>query len=384
MTGKTDKPLSKEQDDLKRRAEAFLDEIKARGGFKRLYSAEHTNEIARQQGIELGYFYKLLNCMPKGSGLYRKPALLSAVLKDTAYPAELLFMDTADPPAPVTLNKLGPGVAREIQEIVANAFQQIAKKPPRQVGLRRMISTAFSILSIAKLLQQKNDYQLAFQYLFYSFSSQDLKSFPHSRTKDIEAVDKLCKHCIRYNSEDGGSLLTLSYLLYAIYKIGNSLIWVTERSKTLPPAKIPMINGIDFKDNLSSSAFRSYLHTIPELFNEITRKYLEGKYKEVTDTDEYVINCYRYPPLSNTTISQCIKYAQECLEKMITFNITIGTESLSGPNFEDYGFDTIVGLDPKITPRFTVKFDASLLDDFKLLDENLKNFIFDYPTQQPS
>jgi len=86
-------PLSQEMKAQKHRTLQFIEEVKTRGGFKKLYHAEHTNKIINQQNISLDNFYKLFERMVDGAGLFGNPVLLSAVLKDIAYPADCLFQD---------------------------------------------------------------------------------------------------------------------------------------------------------------------------------------------------------------------------------------------------------------------------------------------------
>ena len=54
---------------FQRRTEAFIAEIIARGGYKRLYFLKHTNKVAKDQNITLVNFYKLLKRMADGIGL---------------------------------------------------------------------------------------------------------------------------------------------------------------------------------------------------------------------------------------------------------------------------------------------------------------------------
>ena len=62
--------LSQEDRDFKHRTEQFLEEVKLRGGFTKLYNKEHTSKVVKQQGIEKGYFPKLFTRMLEGIGLY--------------------------------------------------------------------------------------------------------------------------------------------------------------------------------------------------------------------------------------------------------------------------------------------------------------------------
>jgi hypothetical protein len=176
---------------------------------------------------------------------------------------------------------------------------------------------------------------------------------------------------MRINSDDGGLLLTLSYLLYEIYRIGNALISTTEYSKRLSPLRKPLIDGIQFRDNLHVSSFYNYLHDIPVEFKLITQKYLESEHKKTINQEGVVIEVNEYQSLSNTTIKHCIEQAQACLRKLIKLNS-------DDKYFLDYDidmqFNIFVRFKPKVTPRFKVIFDASLLDDFKHLNEYLKTF----------
>jgi hypothetical protein len=58
-----------------------------------------------------------------------------------------------------------------MEKIVTNAFQQMTKKPYRQVGLKKRFAAAYTVLLIAKMLKQNNDYTLALHFLFYSYSA---------------------------------------------------------------------------------------------------------------------------------------------------------------------------------------------------------------------
>ena len=177
---KIDKQSQKDFSDFLYRTEQFIEEVKIRGGINNLYKKEHTNNIVKLQGVTIENFYKLFKRMLNGTGLYSNPILLSAVLKDMAYSADLLF-GCPFSQSNHLLDKLSPSVSMELRDIISTAFQQMSKKPYRQLGLKKRIKAAISVLSIVKMIQQNNNFSFSLQFLFFSYSSMDTRLYPHSQ-----------------------------------------------------------------------------------------------------------------------------------------------------------------------------------------------------------
>ena len=361
---------SKEATAQRRRTQRFIEEVEARGGYKKIYQAEHTNIIIQQQHISLDNFYKLFERMVDGGGLFAKPVLLSAILRDMAYPADCLFQDNNIPLSSTTL-ELGPGVANELKNIMCEAFQEISKKTPHQASFMKRILGANCILTRAKEFREK-DYLKAINYLFYQYSIFDHRLYPHSQSRDIEQVDKLCKYCMEYNSVVSGSLLTLAFLLYEINKISNSLLYFTTLCRKRPEARRPLIEGFLFKDNLSETDVRHHLSFIQKSFEKVVNKYFDSELIKLNNGT--IMKLEEKLSLTNTNVIQCLQYAEKCLEKIINFEIKAGVKSSSGRGMIDFQFDMLVGLNPKISPHFRVIFDTSLNDDLKYLSTYLTNF----------
>ncbi|HKL87325.1 MAG TPA: hypothetical protein VJ861_13445 [Treponemataceae bacterium] len=77
--------------DHQKRMEAFLDEIKARGGITALADKPYTKEILLARKTQSSNFFKSVNNMREGKGLISDPILLNAVLMDMEYSADVLF-----------------------------------------------------------------------------------------------------------------------------------------------------------------------------------------------------------------------------------------------------------------------------------------------------
>ncbi|WP_010260619.1 hypothetical protein [Treponema primitia] len=292
--------------ELKTRTERFLDELQIRhSSFKKLYENGHTHEVVKTFGISYGAFYKLIERMPGGGGLYNNPILLRAVLHDAGYPANYLFETEDEKPLKAEL-VLGPGTADEVRRIVSEAVRNSYIKPMRQLGIKRRINAAFVVLTITQILRKNENYANAICILFFSYSKSNLASYPHGRIKSIDAIDNLIRfHFLNWSSEQYtllGSVLVLAYLLFEIARITYSLLTYTEKSKNKQEELQPEILGFVFDNENTKRNIRSKIVSIEDTFSSVITN--------ITNRNEF----------PNFVIpSHSINFAIELLAKLLSF-----------------------------------------------------------------
>jgi hypothetical protein len=341
--------LSSENAGLKARTQRFLDEIKARGTYKKIYEAGHTYAMVKSLNITYLYFCKLLERMNEGKGLYSNPLLLRAVLHDTGYPPGLLFGEEADY-KPIEANLvLGPGTAQEIQRIIAHAVLN-AEKPMRQLGIKRRINAAFTVLFIAKSFQMEQNYNDAIKILFLSYSISHLSLYPHGRVRAMKSIDALAKYHLNALDEQQekllGSVLVLAFIIFEIARMTYSLLAITERCRNLAEDLQPNIIGFMYENNEYPGKIKEMVKNIDEQFSSIVRQATAGD-----RLPSFVIPKY--------TLNSSI----ELLEKLLSFEVTTQSDN-SKDELKDFIFRSVINLDIKNHYHISVKVNNDLFQQY--------------------
>jgi hypothetical protein len=260
-------------EDLKKCVGDFLDEIKSRTTFKKLYMSEHTHRVCKNLGITSQYLPKLFERMLDGKGLFCQPVLLGAVLTDMSYPADRLFVSNRSPLTAEFV--LGPGTAQEIQRIISSAIAT-TEKPIRQLGIRKRIWAGYTILFSAKNFLQNKNYEGALFVLFFMYSVSNLALYPHGRSQAMKSIDLLAKYLLQpldgEQSKLVGSVLILSYLIFEISRLSYSFIHCTKNCKNRAYELWPLIIGFKNNDSDFLSETTQMVNKIDSIFFEIVQK----------------------------------------------------------------------------------------------------------------
>ena len=342
-----------------RRVEAFLGEIKVSFPHNLLYACEHTSDEVKREEISLPYFRKLLERMKKGGGLFCKPILLGAVLRDTGYPPERLFLDSNN--ASQTELVLSPGLSQAMKNIVTEAILE-TKRPSRQLGIKKRLEAAMVVLFAATNIHQKKNYEDVFFLLFLTYSNTHRKLYPHGRKNAMRAIDNLAKaHISSMSPEQNrkmGSVLLLGFLLFEIERIGNTFISAAGKYRKSTSQTKPEIMGFVYSQDVTVSALVKLLNKIDSLFLKIT---------EIT-TNNIFFSDFKIP---NKTLDESVLV----LKKLLSLKIEINSpESFT---FADYFFACLIGLNPEVKPNYYSEADNELIEQLAKIAEYLQLFLND-------
>jgi hypothetical protein len=338
---------------LNYRVEIFLGEIHARYPYKKLYDNGHTNAIVRKQKINFSYFQRLFSRMREGKGLFCNPALLGAVLYDMNYPADMLFCNNRKPLTAEFV--LGPGTAKEIQGIIAKAVN-VVEKPLHQLGIKKRISAAFSVLMMARFFQNNENYENAMIFLFFQYSISNLSLYPHGRIKSIESIDNLAK--FHFTTLDNsqlklvGSVLVLAYLLFEISRISFSLIKYSNICKNKAVEIWPTIIGFKYDNEKYQNEINCKVIEINNIFSEITGKI----------TSKETLPSFDIP--KNT-----IQTSINLLEKLLDFKISNYNNNVM--DMKELAFNNLINKNRNVIYHFYTVADNNLL----ILYDNVINIL---------
>lgn len=349
-----------EEDDLRARTERFLDELKARGTYKKIYENGHTYVVVQAFQISYESFYKQLERMKDGKGLYGNPILLSAVLHDTSYPASILFGDETDHRSIEANFVLGPGTAQEIQRIVANAILN-TEKPMRQLGIKRRINAAFTVLFIAKIFQANKNYGDAINTIFLSYSISSLSLYPHGRVKSMASIDKLAKYHLNALNEEQrklvGSVLVLAFLIFEIARMSYSLLAITNKCRNRAKELQPDIIGFIYDGGEASGEIRKKVDHIDSLFANIVGKITEGDR----------LPSFQIP--ENNLIASI-----SLLENLLSFKFTTPNDDFNDEEMKDFIFKSVINLNEKYSYHMFIMADNDLYQKYDELILRLTAF----------
>jgi hypothetical protein len=300
----------------------------------------------------------MLERMPSGKGLYTHPILLRAVLLDAGYPANALFEADDDTPLKAEM-VLGQGTAEEIRRIIAETIRA-TERPMRQVGIKRRISAAFTVLFCARSFHTTKKYEDALTTLFFSYSLSNLGLYPHGRIRSMQSIDWLAKYQIKSLNEEQrkllGSVLVLAFLIFEIERITYSLLAYTEKCKNRPEEVLPEVIGFIFEDKDSQSSIRHNLITIDSIFTDIV--------KIIIASD--ILPEFQIP--ENT-----LKYSIELLERLLSFKFKENESNDS--DFMTLIFNNIINLHTKYQYHLYVKIDSNIVNSFDEVHYRLWQFV---------
>ena len=342
-----------------KRIEAFLGEIRVSFPHNLLYTCKHTSDEVKREGISLSYFRKLLERMKEGRGLFCKPILLSAVLRDTGYPPEKLFLDSNKPTQ--TELVLSPGLSQAMKNIVSEAILE-TKRPSRQLGIKKRLEAAMVVLFAATTIHHNKNYEDVFFLLFLTYSNTHRKLYPHGRKNAMRAIDNLAKaHISSMSPEQNkkmGSVLLLGFLLFEIERIGYSFVSAEGKYRKATPQSKPEIMGFVYSQDVTASALVKLLNKIDSLFLAIT---------EITTNNIFSVG-FNIP---NKTLEESIN----ALNKILSLKIEI--DSPKSFTFSNYFFDCLTGLNPEEKPHYYSEADNELIQQLAKIAEYLQLFLND-------
>lgn len=211
----------------------FLASLHDSIGFNKLYAEGQTHELVETRSLSLGGFYKLLERMREGGGLYRDPVLLSAVLADTGISADSLFQSSRKSSEKVSISAL-----TEQGNSTIGQGNDDSEKQSRRGSLKVRLRSALNIVYLVQALRLKDSFDQAYLLLYINYSRLRPGAYPHFRARPfLRPLDILLSMYRENNSftsmqqERIGRLITLAYIQNEIAIISRAYHRNTEIQK---------------------------------------------------------------------------------------------------------------------------------------------------------
>jgi hypothetical protein len=255
---------------VRERAERFLAVLHASISIKKLYAEGQTHEIVKARGLSLGAFYKQLERMLEGGGLYRDPVLLSAVLSDTGISVESLFHRSRNTTEQTTSSDL-PEQDMSVQNVADQAKGGL-QKPLRRTSLKVRLRSALNIVYLIQALRSNDSYEHAYLSLYLNYSRLKPGAYPHFRARSfLQPLDSLLSMYINNPSSTSmqqeriGRLITLAYILREIEALSRAYYRNTLIYKHNIGSTSLMLLRFEF-ENTSETSFFNALNNVPTRF----------------------------------------------------------------------------------------------------------------------